>query len=57
MAHLHMTKDAVNIAQEKREAAATPSEKKIAEPTTTGMQRYYKIKTSFKLINRNIIIF
>ena len=41
MAHLHMTKDAVGTAQEKREVNATPSEKKTTEHANTGKTKKY----------------
>ena len=41
MAHLHMTKDAVGTAQEKREVNATPSEKKTTEHANTGKTKEY----------------
>ena len=36
MAHLHMTKDAVNNDQEKREGSISAAEKKLADPPNTG---------------------
>ena len=41
MAHLHMTKDAVGTAQEKREVNNTPSEKKTTEHANTGKTKKY----------------
>ena len=53
MAHLHMTKDAVNNDQDKREGSISVAEKKSAEPLNTGKlckNKMYKIYTVFQLI-------
>ena len=43
MAHLHMTKDAVNNDQDKREGSLSSPEKKPVEPPTSGKERQFMI--------------
>ena len=49
MAHLHMTKDAVNNDQDKREGGISAAEKKSTEPPNTGKICTYYIYKMYKV--------